>query len=150
MAAAIIEVGEVSAAALRAGVDGLTVGQSQQAVDTAVDQVRQAALNAYTSASFEALTVATAPDEMRKHCLALALGNATSTDAGRPESIQRAYDEARQWLSFLASGKTHYDKLGDAVLEVAEASAAEVTYSRRSSRVISSDNDAWVNRSTEI
>ena len=97
------------------------------AVAKAVDRVRQAALNDYTAASFEALTAATAPPEMRDHTLAIALDAQTKADGQRPDSIGIALSEAAQWLRFLAGGTTHYDLSPGAVL-VKRGTNSEVTY----------------------
>lgn len=100
----------------RAGVDGFTDDQYDEALARSVDKMRQAFRNAYTVESFEALTPETAPDEVRDNGLALALGILTKGDAHRPGSITDEYKDACKWLGYVVAGKTHYDEGDGAVL----------------------------------
>lgn len=82
----------------------------------AIDRIRQAALNDYTSATFESLTASDAPPEMKDiHCY-LAVGIYSSGFAKRPDTITDRWNEAMKYLGILAGGKTHYDESPDAVL----------------------------------
>ncbi len=90
--------------------------QLEDKINKTTDRIRQAALNWYTAASFEALTAATSPPEMKDYALALALDALTRADAGRADSIGRAADKAAAWLGFMAAGKTHYDESPGAIL----------------------------------
>lgn len=99
-----------------AGVPGYTDAQYDEANAGALDAIRQAGLNDYTPASFEALTPTNAPAEMRDHARALALHILTKANAGRPPSIGTANERAEQWLKFLSGGSTHYDESPGAVL----------------------------------
>lgn len=96
--------------------DGFAEAQLVEAVARATDRIRQAALNVYTPESFELLTVANSPDEMRDNAFVIALSRLTRGDAARPSSIDEAMAEAKMWLGFLAGGTTHYDKSPNAVL----------------------------------
>ena len=76
--------------ASRSGVTGFADAQYDEAIVRCVDKIRQAALNDYTSASFESLTATTAPDEMRSNAFAIALDELTKADAQRAQTITDA------------------------------------------------------------
>jgi phage gp36-like protein len=83
----------------------------QNAILKATDMIRQAALNDYTSDSFEALSLSSSPQEMKFKACQLAMGILTAGAAARPDSITNGWNEALKYLSILASGKTHYSQL---------------------------------------
>jgi hypothetical protein len=101
----------------------------------ATDRIRQAALNEYTSASFESLTPETTPPEMRDNFLSLFAGLVSKGDANRPESVKTNYDEASRWLGFMVGGLTHFDLVDGAVLVKHDSSSVRVTSSRRDERI---------------
>lgn len=133
MSAELITDAEFVAYIARAGVSGFTSDQRAGAIAGAVDSIRQAVFNAYTPESFEQLTAATAPDEMRRMALALALGVLTMGDAGRPDPITTAYNDAAKWLGLIVAGRTHYDKSPNAVLVRLSTGASAVSYRRAQS-----------------
>jgi phage gp36-like protein len=120
-----------------------TAGELTAAVAEATDKIRQAALEDYTSASFESLTTANVPPVMRGHALAIAAGVLTRSHAQRPDSVQAAYDEAFQWLGLLAHGSTHFDELTGSVLVKinSDEDGARVSYTTRT-RVFKRLSDA--------
>lgn len=71
------------------------------------DMIRSAALNIFTPASFDALTAATIPPEMRKHAVSLAVAFLAS-GSKHPDYLDTAAADAKQYLSFLAAGTVHY------------------------------------------
>lgn len=134
MPAEIVTRTEAIEYAVRAGISGtLSNAQWDEFISRAVDAIRQAALNSYTAASFELLTAANAPDEMREHCLAMVLAAATKGDAGRSETIGIAATEAAKWRGYLAGGSTHYDESPDAILVKRSTGSGSVTHYRRAS-----------------
>jgi hypothetical protein len=109
---------------------GFADAKIAEAVLQATDRIRQAALNDYTPESFELLTTANCPDELRELALAIGLHIITRGDAGRPASIDDAYDDASRRLGYIAAGKTYYDKSPNAVMVKAENGAGStVSYS---------------------
>jgi len=124
--------------------------QLEDKITRATDRIRQAALNWYTAASFESLTKATAPPEMKDYALALALDALTRADAGRPDSIGKAADKAAMWLGFMAAGKTHYDESpGSVLLKIIDTS---VTSRSPKERKFDRDNSSqsYSNRDPKI
>lgn len=104
----------------------------------ATDMIRQAALNCYTSATFELLTTANTPPEMKQmHCY-LALGVLSDGDAARPASVDERWKEAKMYLGFLVSGKTHYDRSPGAVL--VKHAESFVTYKAPAEKVFDRNN----------
>ena len=141
MPAVIITREQLAEYASRSGLAGITLSQYDDAIDRAVDEVRQAALNDYTSDSFEALTVVNAPASFVTNTMALALDMLTRADAGRADSIGDSAAEARRWLSFLSGGSTHYDQGTGAVLaKPAHNSGGVERRSTRTERVFDRDN----------
>lgn len=132
MAAILITTAELSDYVSRFS-SSATSGELSAAVAEATDKVRQAALEDYTVASFEALTADTVPPAMRGHCLAIAAGVLTRNHASRPDTVQAAYDEAFQWLGLLAHGMTHFDEDEDSGLVKinADTDGARVSYTTR-------------------
>lgn len=124
MPAEIIDSNELQDALVRAGyTSDFTEEQINDKIKTTTDRIRQAALNWYTAASFESLTVATAPPEMKNYAIALALDALTQSDAGRADSIGKAGDKASSWLGFMTAGRTHYDESpGSVLLKIVETS----------------------------
>lgn len=102
---------------------GFSDSKIREAVLRATDRVRQAALNDYSPESFELLTVANCPDELRDITFAIALGILTKSDTLRPDSIGNEYDEAITRLGYIAAGRTYYDKSPNAILVKAEDGA---------------------------
>lgn len=135
MAAELLTRSELSDYAARSGCSGFSNAQLDAAILRAVDQIRQAALNDYTSATVETLTSSNAPDEMRINALILALDNLTKGDAGRPQSIADSANGATRWLGFVAGGKTHYDQSPNAILvKVSGGTGATVSIAAPSKR----------------
>lgn len=143
MPATIVTDAEIVAFAVRSGSTGFSGPDVTAANLRTTDRIRQAALNQYTAESFESLTPGTAPDEMRDHALALALGILTKADAQRGENITAAYDEAVRWLGFVVAGRTHYDESPDAVLVKNEIAESGVSYKAPERKFDRSKNDYW-------
>ncbi|HSY50402.1 MAG TPA: hypothetical protein VLC46_16440 [Thermoanaerobaculia bacterium] len=80
----------------------------EEHVETATEMIRSAALNDYTPESFDALTIDTAPLEMKLNCARLVLGLLTDGDSARPVRIDNVWAMATQYLSFLAGGSTNH------------------------------------------
>jgi hypothetical protein len=136
--AELITRAELQTYAERAGVTGFTNDQFDDAIASATDRLRQAALNDYTAASFEMLTPANIPADMRTDTLAIALAVLTQGDANRAEGIGTAEDAASKRLGYLVGGTTHYDESPGAVLVKRGSSdpvaVGAVTHIRRADR----------------
>jgi|SRR5688572_18948457 len=136
--AAVINTDEEIEDYARNGIDVSDPVRIADANSKATDMIRQAAYNRYTPASFELLTAATAPPEMKQKHLYLAAGILSDGDAARSETINQHWDEALAYLGLLVAGRTHYDLILDAIL-VAHASAG-VTHKARRASVFNRDD----------
>lgn len=65
----------------------------------------------YTDAALAALTPATAPVDLKNRVAARAIDHLTRMDAGRPDNLKTAGDEASTWFSWVATGSVIVDGL---------------------------------------
>jgi hypothetical protein len=94
-------------------------------IATAEDMMRSAALNDYTPESYDALTVSTAPRELKINCARLVLHLLTESDSGRPDTIDKLEAAAKQYLSFLAGGSTN---LSAPLVKLDEGGSASIDF----------------------
>jgi len=106
----------------------------------ATDAFRSAALNRYSLADVDALTIATISPEAKYHIESLALEFMTSNGTGRPEEIKMYGDDARKWLSWVIGGTANISGLNDAGSGVSGSSGtSHVRYSAPDEMVFQRD-----------
>lgn len=84
----------------------------------------------YSVTAIEALTPATAPVELKDRVCARAIHRLTRADAGRPQSISDAHEEARTWFSWVASRAVTVEGLEISRRSRIRGSAEPVSYFR--------------------
>lgn len=89
-----------------------------RAINIGSERAISALKNTFDSATIDALTSATAPEEVRYHVENMAMDFLTSWDGARPESITKDAEAARDWLKFAAGGSVNLD-----LLRIGETSA---------------------------
>lgn len=131
MAAELNTDAELISYAEASGLGTIDAGAMTTANATATDMIRQAALNDYTSASFELLTSATTPPEMKQKHAYLTIGAYSDGHANRPQSIDDRWAEGNKYLGLLVAGRTHYDKSAGAVLVKSGTGGSRVVHHGR-------------------
>lgn len=100
------------------------------AIAEAEDKARSAALNVFTSESWDAMTAGTLPKEARQHIVSDAV-DLLSTNLSRSDDIEKKATAAAQWRGWLAGDKVRcFDailvKLDDGVSAVSSKSRKRV------------------------
>lgn len=113
-----------------------------QAIAEAVDDARSAALNVFTSASWDAMTNLTLPSSAKGHIVWDAIGK-LSAGKTRPPSVDTMVAEAAKWRGYVV-GDTY--RGFDGVLtrrDDAEQEGSDVTYQVPARKFDRSENDYW-------
>ena len=120
-------------------------GGSDEKVDNAIatawDTFRSAALNVFTAESCDALTVETLPFEAKKHIVSDAC-EILSTGSTRDDQIEKNAEKAQQWRSWLVGDKV---RCFDGVLTRIGDGDDHVTFRVPDRKFDRCKNDYWTN-----